>query len=91
MAVKTKITLSITKDVVEEIKRELQGESLSGLVEETLESVSGVLFIKRVASILNVDREIIPPKDVPKHRQKSEARAEEMVRSLRDGRMSSQR
>jgi len=88
MSVKMKVTLSLSKDVVDEIRRELAGESFSRIVEKSLENTSGVLFIKKMSSALNLEREIISPKDVPKLRRKVEGiRAEEVVREIREGRV----
>lgn len=88
MSVKTKITLSLSKDIVDEIKRESPGENFSRLVEKSLESVSGVLFLKRISSTLNLEKEIISPKDVPKIRRNAKnVRAEEVVRELRESRV----
>ncbi|RLI70083.1 hypothetical protein DRO97_11190 [Archaeoglobales archaeon] len=88
MSVKTKITLSLSKDIVDEIRRELTGESFSRIVEKSLENTSGVLFIKKISSTLNLEREIVSPKDVPKIRKKvRDVKAEEVVREIRESRV----
>mgnify|MGYP000754856857 CR=1 FL=1 len=85
MSVKTKVTLSLNKDIVDEIKKELAGETFSSMVEKSLENISGILFLKKTASTLNLSREIISPKDIPKIRKRG-AKAEEVVRVIREGR-----
>ena len=85
MSTKTKITLSLDKEIVEQIRRELaSGETLSGVVEKSLESLSASLLLEKISSLVDLEREILSPKDILKRRGKG-ARAEEVVREIREG------
>ena len=86
MTVKTKVTLNLNKDIVEEVRRDLAGETLSKTVEKSLESISAILFLKKISNALNLKREILSPKDVTRMRRKSRMRAEEVVREIRENR-----
>jgi predicted nucleic acid-binding protein len=87
MTVKTKVTLNLSKEILEEVRRELAGETLSKAFEKSLESMSAVLFLKKISAALNLEREVLSPRDVPKIRKKSKMKAEEVVREVREGRM----
>jgi hypothetical protein len=84
MTTKTKVTLSLNEEIVERIKSELSNdETLSGVVEQSLESLSGELFLERIASELGLTSEILSPKEIIRKRGKG-AKAEQVVRMIRD-------
>jgi hypothetical protein len=84
MTTKAKVTLSLDKEIVERIKSELSNdETLSGVVEQSLESLSGELFLEGIASALELRSEILSPKEIVRKRGKG-AKAEQIVRMIRD-------
>jgi len=84
MTEKAKITLSLDREIVEQIRRELaRGESLSGVVERSLESLSAELFLEKISSLVRLRKEILSPREVLNRRRRG-ATAEKVVREIRD-------
>ncbi len=85
MVEKTKVTLSLDKDIVDKIRRELSTrETLSGAVEKSLESLSASILLEKIASQMGLLREILSPREILKMRVKG-AKAEDVVREMRNG------
>ncbi len=80
---KTKIMLSIKKDVLEEIKKEFPDRNLSSIVEESLENLSSKAFFNKIFELFEIEKEIMAPKDIKKIRKKG-FKAEDVVREMRD-------
>ena len=84
MRKKIKVTLSLDKEIVERIWSELsRKETLSGVVEKSLEGMSSNAFLEKLASLLEIDGEIMSPKEILRKRGRG-ARAEVVVREIRD-------
>jgi len=80
---KTKIMLSIKRELLEETKREFPDRNLSSIVEESLENLSSKVFFNRIFNLLNIEKEVISPKDVKKFRKKG-FKSEAVIREMRD-------
>lgn len=64
--------------------KDLGRETLSKTAEKSLECISAVLFLNKVSTVLDTEREILLPKDVVKSRKRSKVRAEEIVKELKE-------
>jgi len=87
---KKKLTLSIDEDLVREVKSVLAGEglSLSGVVEEFLESITASRWLEELAENLRLgDLNSLDPSSIPKVRPKGYD-ATKIVRELREQRAS---
>ncbi len=83
---KTKLTLSIDKDVIKEAKSQaiLTDSNISNLVENFLKSV-GRSWIDELRSKLDIKEKYVSYEDVIKGRPKGSF-SERIIRSMRDGR-----
>ncbi len=89
MARKKKLTLSIDEDLLREARVVLAGEgrSLSGVIEEFLESVVASRWIDELARDLGFgDLTPLDPSSIPRQRPRG-FDAARIVRELRDGRV----
>ncbi|MBS3794907.1 MAG: hypothetical protein KGY80_08420 [Candidatus Thorarchaeota archaeon] len=84
MAKRRKVTLSLDEDIVAKIRNELPADkSLSGVVEESLETMSSNMFLEDLGTTLDLEAKIMSPQDIITIRRTG-AKAEVLIRELRD-------